>query len=385
LNMKPVRHILHVDMDAFYASVEQLDNPQLRGRPVVVGSLAEQRGVVAAASYEARRFGIRSAMPMSRAMRQCKELVIMPVRMKRYKEISRRIHAIFHEFTPQVEPLSIDEAFLDITGCEKLFGPARQIAVMIKKRIREQTGLTASVGLAPNKFLAKLASDLEKPEGLVVITDENKQAILDPLPVRRIWGIGEAAAKRLQEFGIKTIYDLRSYPAVHLAAITDQAGKIQQLANGIDDRPVIVEERPKSFSGEETFAKDISSLERLRDILSSQIEEVTAILRRHNMFARTLTLKFRYADFETITRSRTLGRASQATDTFRDAAFELFEAWQKTRKGPIRLLGFGVSNLSETPPAKELFEDGPEEKRIRLDTALDKIRNKFGDSSLHRG
>ena len=214
--MQEIKQIIHVDMDAFYASVEQMDNPKLKGKPLVVGGRQEERGVVAASSYEARKFGIHSAMPTSQAMRLCKQLIIMPVRMSRYSEISKQINRIFYDYTDQIEPLSLDEAFLDVTGSIKLFGSAENIGRQIKDRIKNEIGLTASVGIAPNKFLAKLASDLEKPDGFVAITDKNKQQILDPLSVSKIWGIGKVTAEKLTDRGIKTIGQLRKITIEYL-------------------------------------------------------------------------------------------------------------------------------------------------------------------------
>jgi DNA polymerase IV len=329
------RHILHVDMDAFYASVEVKDNPSLEGKPVLVGGLPGQRGVVAACSYEARRFGIHSAMPMSKAVRLCPQAVILPVRMGRYIEVSRQVHELFGRFTPDIEPVSIDEAFLDVTGCIQLFGAPEQIGRRIKAEIRALTGLTASVGAAPNKFLAKLASDLQKPDGFVIITEENKQAVLDPLPVAKIWGIGKVADKKLEQAGIRTIAQLRTArPDILRHVFANQADAILELANGIDNRPVQTAAEAKSISTEETFPVDISDREVLYGILLHQVEQVTQRLRAEHLQAQTVTLKFRYADFRTVSRSKTLSAPSSSTRTLLSESETLFKEWFSNPPGP---------------------------------------------------
>ena len=292
------RQIIHVDMDAFYASVEQLDNPDLVGKAVIVGGDPKQRGVVSAASYEARKFGVHSAMPMSRAVRLCPEAIVLPVRMKRYVELSKQIHAIFQQFTPQIEPISLDEAFLDATGSVQLFGSAKKIGRAIKNQIREKLGLVASVGIAANKFLAKLASDLEKPDGFVIITEEEKQEILDPLPVSRIWGVGKVTEKALKSKGIHTIKELRETPPEVLRSIFgDQTTHVLRLAQGVDNREVEANRYTKSISSEQTFATDITDKDFLLDVLLSQVEDVAQRLRINKLEAKTITLKLRYEDY----------------------------------------------------------------------------------------
>ena len=273
--MQTERYILHIDMDAFYASVEVRDNPAYQGKPVLVGGTPEQRGVVAACSYEARRFGIHSAMPMGQAIRLCPRAVVLPVRMSRYVEVSRQIRQIFLSYTPEIEPLSLDEAFLDVSGCIALFGSAETIGRKIKQEIKDRTGLTASVGLAPNKFLAKLASDLEKPDGFVILTEQNKQQILDPLPVSKIWGIGNVTDKALEKVGIKTIEQLRTAPRYKLSMVFgNQVEDILELAQGIDNRKVESCSEAKSLSAEETFPLDIRDKDVLTAVLIHQVEEV---------------------------------------------------------------------------------------------------------------
>ncbi|MEN6307365.1 MAG: DNA polymerase IV [Anaerohalosphaeraceae bacterium] len=385
--MKTTRYILHVDMDAFYASVEVRDNPALAGKPVLVGALPQQRGVVAACSYEARKFGIHSAMPMSQAIRLCPHAIVLPVRMARYVEISRDIRLIFQTYTPQVEPLSLDEAFLDISGCISLFGSADNIGQKIKQDIREKTGLTASVGLAPNKFLAKLASDLHKPDGFVVITEENKQEILDPLPTSRVWGIGQVTNKALEKLEIKTIGQLRLAPRYQLSMVFgNQVDDVLRLAQGIDDRPVETHHETKSISAEETFPTDIGDKQILLGILIHQVEEVSQRLRAENLQCRTLTLKFRYGDFRTISRSFTMDHPTNITTMLLQEAEKVFNQWSKTSHGALRLLGFGTSGLSPAGSGQQmLFSEPEDEKQKMLDGAFDQIRKKYGQSSLKRG
>lgn len=382
-----IRQIIHVDMDAFYASVEQMDNPQLKGKPLVVGSRPEERGVVAASSYEARKFGIYSAMPTSQAMRLCKTLIIMPVRMSRYSEISKQINRIFYDYTDQIEPLSLDEAFLDVTGSLKLFGSAENIGKQIKDRIKNEIGLTASVGIAPNKFLAKLASDLKKPDGFVVITDENKQQILDPLPVSKIWGIGTVTAERLTDRGIKTIGQLRKITIEYLNSyFGNQAQDILDLCYGIDDREVESIREAKSISAEETFSKDIIDKTILLNVLHNQVEEVSQRLRAEKLEGRTITLKLRYVDFKTITRSLSLDAYTNTTKVLLDKANIVFNKWYSISAEQLRLLGFGVSNLRKEGTGQQLlFTEETDQKQRQIDHVFDKIRNKYGDDILKRG
>lgn len=385
--MAECRQIIHVDMDAFYASVEQLDNPDLIGKPLIVGGDPRQRGVVSAASYEARKFGVHSAMPMSQAIRLCPNAVVLPVRMERYVEISQQIHAIFQKFTPQIEPISLDEAFLDVTGSIQLFGSAKKIGRAIKDQIREQLGLVASVGIAANKFLAKLASDLDKPDGFVVITEENKQQILDPLEVWRIWGVGKVTEKALKSRGINTIEQLRVTPMDVLRSIFgDQTAHVLRLAQGVDDREVQSSREAKSISSEQTFATDISDKDILLDVLLHQVEDVAQRLRLNDLEAKTIVLKLRYDDFRTVTRSSTFDQPTNTTKTLWQEARKIFLKWHRKSAGPLRLLGFGVSGLHKADAGQHhLFPDPEKEKQKRLDKAFDKIRDKFGHDALRRG
>ena len=316
------RSILHVDMDAFFASVEVLDDPSLRGRPVIVGGDPETRGVVAAASYEARRFGVHSAMSAARARRLCPDGVFLHPRGRRYAEISRRVFALFREYTPLVEPLSIDEAFLDVTGCRRLFGPGEAVGRLIKRRIRDEVGLVASVGVAPNKFLAKLASDLEKPDGFVVVPADGVPEFLAPLPVGRLWGVGPRTDAALASLGVRTVAELRRCPEARLRARLGEAlaAHLTALALGDDDRPVVTDHDVRSIGHEITFARDIGAPAVLRAELDGLVEKTVLRLRDQGLAARTVHLKARFPDFSTVTRSATLPAATDSRRTLRDAA-----------------------------------------------------------------
>ncbi len=383
------RHILHIDMDAFFASVEQRDRPELAGKPVLVGGNPNQRGVVSAASYEARPFGCHSAMPMATAMRLCPQAIVVPVRMERYAEVSEQIFKIFQQFTPLVEPVSIDEAFLDVTGCQRLFGSPESIAREIKKRIKTETQLTASVGVAPNKFLAKLASDLKKPDGLVVVPMDRIEEFLDPLPVSKLWGVGKATLPRFEQLGLRTFGDVRKRPITDLQKYFGAAGEdFYHFVRGIDDRPVATESETKSISTETTFAADIplKNLEYLRGVLLDQTDQVARRLRQQEFLAKTVTLKIRSPDFTTLTRSITLANPTDQTDEFWKAAGELFDKWAREKPFAVRLLGVGLSSLSTHHGQQLLLFDQDQTNRHRqLDQAMDKIRDKFGSGVIGRG
>ena len=367
-------------MDAFYASVEVLDDPALQGRPVIVGGTPEGRGVVSAASYAARKFGVHSAMSAIRARQLCPDGVFLPGRMERYAEISAQVFALFEEVTPLVEPLSIDEAFLDVTGCRRLFGSPERIGRAIKERIAREVGLVASVGVAPNKFLAKLASDLEKPDGFVVIGADEVQARLAVLPVGKLWGVGKVTEKELKRHGINTIGDLLQVPRELLVGrFGDHAAHLLELAAGHDERPVIPVHEARSVGNEITFAKDIAAADELRGILDHLAEKVAWRLRRHNLRGRTITLKARYPDFTTHTRSVTLDHPTQSTTEIRAAARE-----QLTRKlgragRPLRLIGVTVSQLEgEDAGQGELFVDPTVARDQDLDRVMDRVNERFG-------
>ncbi|MFT7668799.1 MAG: DNA polymerase-4 [Planctomycetota bacterium] len=391
-------HILHVDMDAFYASVEVRDNPSLAGLPVCVGGPASGRGVISAASYEARAFGIHSAMPSAMARRLCPDIVLLPPDFDRYTEASRRIMGIFRSYTPLVEPLSLDEAFLDVKGCERLLGNAVQIGQSIKREILRETGLVASVGVAPSKFLAKLASDLEKPNGFCVIQSDEIREVLDPLPVSKIFGVGERTAKRLGGLGIETVGDLASKSRQDVVKEFGASGAwIHDLAHGIDARRVTPRREEKSHGCERTFAEDIEDREELRVFLLQFCEEVAYGLRSKGLRGRTITLKARYSDFKTITRTKTLGAATNLGPRIYSVVRELFE---RINPGPLRLVGIQVSNLEDVrkPVQSSLFEGvepAPGEGRSawiatnakleRATTEMDKLRRRFGKDVVKPG
>jgi DNA polymerase-4 len=378
--------IMHVDMDAFYASVEQRDDPSLRGKPVIVGGSADSRGAVSAASYEARAFGVHSAMPTVTARRLCAHGVFLPVRMSRYAEVARQLRAIFFSFTPLVEPLSLDEAFLDVRGCEGLFGPAPAIARNIKDRVRAETGLTASVGVAPNKFLAKLASDLRKPDGLVVLETGEVRRVLDPLPVGKLWGVGAKGEKRLHALGIRTVRQLAALPEQVMVDHWGEAGRhLWQLAHGRDGRDVVPDAEARSLSTETTFPRDVGQRHLLRAWLLDLVEELGERVRRAGVRGRTVELRVRTSDFRTYNRSQTLPDPTDITARLWQAAAELFERRVPDDWLPLRLLGVGVTNLTrEAPVQGHLFEDGWRHKQGALDRAVDAIRRQFGGDSIRR-
>ena len=385
---------LHVDMDAFFASVEQHDHPELKGKPVIVGSPPDQRGVVSAASYEARRFGIHSAMPSRTARRKCPDAVFLPVNGPRYREVSRRIMHIFEAYTPLVQPLSIDEAFLDVTGAQRLFGDGRSIAEKIRHDIRETTGLTASVGVAPNMFLAKIASDLNKPDGLTVVPfDQGSiEMFLAPLPISRMWGVGKVTQKKLLSLGLRTIGDLQACDPVRLGqAVGDHAAAVfLRLARGIDHRHIEAEDEEKSISNETTFRDDVTDRDQIAATLTRLIDKVGSRLRKAGLFAATIHLKLRWSDFTTITRQARMVWPRCHDIQLREAGMELLDLHLRHR--PVRLIGFGVSSLTDTDRAESrqlsLFDEPDNEqrgKRKRLSETADTIRNRYGAKSLKRG
>lgn len=378
--------ILHVDMDAFYASVEQRDRPELRGQPVIVGSVG-QRGVVSAASYEARTFGVHSAMPISTARRLCPQGNVLPVRMNHYADISRQIRAILFSFTPLVEPLSLDEAFLDVRGCDGLFGSAADIARSIKYRIQKELGLIASVGVAPNKFLAKLASDHEKPNGLVILPADRVMDFLRPLPIGRIWGVGAKAEQRLRALSIQTVGQLAEFPEQLLFEHFGDSGRhFWRLAQGLDDRRVIPDREAKSISTETTFEHDISDSQILRNCLLDLVDHLASRLRHASLRARTVELKIRSSDFRTRTRAQALPEASNGTDVLWQAASVLFAKSFTREYSPVRLLGVGATRLTnETAVQRDLFETATRERQSALDQVVDSIRGQFGTGAIRRG
>jgi DNA polymerase-4 len=346
-----LRRILHVDMDAFYASVEQRDNPALRGLPVAVGGDPDKRGVVAAASYEARTFGVRSAIPMSRAVRLCPSLVIVHPDFNKYRAVSQQVFALFQSITPLVEPLSLDEAYLDVTENAWHEPLGMNVARRLKAEIRAATGLTASAGVAPNKFLAKIASGWKKPDGLTVIAPERVESFLQGLPVDALWGVGPVTAKKLRAQGIEKLIDVRAADPARLRdAVGSLAEWLRQLARGEDDRAVVAEHEPKSSGSENTFAHDLTDITDIRDEIGAMARDAAAWLTRRALYARTVTIKVRYDDFTTITRSHTED-ATRDEENIVHRAIALLDRTDAGRR-PVRLLGVSVHNLSENLDAR---------------------------------
>lgn len=378
--------ILHVDMDAYYASVEERDDPALVGRPVIVGGTVEGRGVVAAANYAARKFGVHSAMSAARAKRLCPQAVVIRPRMQHYAAIAREIRGIFERYTPLIEPLSLDEAFLDVTGSEALFGPSETIARRIKSEIREELQLVASVGVAPNKFLAKIASDLRKPDGFVVVPPDGVEAFLDPLPVGRIWGVGKVTGRVFETLAIRTIGQLRALSSDELVSRFGSSGEhYWRLARGIDDRAVVPDREAKSISHETTFPEDIDDQEILRSWLVELAEQVGRRLRRHDLRGRTVDLKVRFSDFRIITRSVTLPEPTNVTQQLVTAGLDLLDHRLPPKHLPVRLLGFGVSGFDRSGKTQRLlFDDSARSRQSDLDRVSDQIAQKFGLSALRR-
>jgi DNA polymerase IV len=379
--------IIHLDMDAFYPSVEILDNPNLKGKPVIVGGNSK-RGVVSSPSYEARKFGVHSAQPMAQAIKLCPHGIFLPVRMARYKELSDMIFAIFHRFTPLVEPLSIDEAFLDITGTERLLGEPVAVAKLIKQTVLDETGLTVSAGVAPSMFVAKIASDINKPDGLTVVTTDSLTAFLDPLPVSRMWGAGKVTQEKLERYNIKSFKDLRLFPVNTLERIFGKNGlRMHLLASGIDDREVTTGHDAKSIGHEETFLNDVTDVETAeRDLLGLSIK--TAERMRHmGLKAKVVTLKVKYNDFTLVTRAYTM-------DDYTDDGMILYATVRnllnKTEVGtrPVRLLGISVSGLKPVDTGEQMLlfsHDEKKEKATNLNRAIDSVNERFGKKGILPG
>jgi DNA polymerase IV len=376
------RTILHVDLDAFFASVEQRDRPDLRGKPVIVGGDPRGRGVVSAASYEARRFGVHSAMSLREAVRRCPDGVFLPVDGRRYQQASREVMAILRRFTPQVEPISIDEAFLDVTGSRQLFGDGRAIATAVKAAVHEDVGLTVSVGVARTKLVAKIASDLRKPDGLVVVEPGEEAAFLAPLPISRLWGVGEKTASALVDYGVRTIGDLAAIsPDVLARRFGKHGGSLASRARGQDDDPVHEGDPAKSVGHEHTFDADTSDRETIERTLLAMSDGVAGRLRSAGVRASTIAVKIRDSSFRTITRQRTLPEPTDMTDPIFRAAVEL--ARPEVRGIRVRLLGVTASNLG----AREqlgLFPSDEPRRRAAIEAA-DSIRRRFGERAVTRG
>lgn len=378
--------VIHVDMDAFYAAVEMHDRPKLVGQPVVVGGARGNRGVVAAASYEARNFGIHSAMPAAQARRLCPQAVFLPVRMARYVEISQAIRAIFHAYTPLVEPLSLDEAFLDVNASCKLLGSVGHIAAEIKRDIVRQTGLIASVGIGPNKFIAKIASDLDKPDGFLRVGMDEVEAFLAPLPVTRLWGVGARTEARLRAMGIRRVGDVRALPRSWLEQHFGRWGeRLWSLSRGLDDRPVVAERQSKSLSHETTFDADISERDTLVSWSRMLLEEVAYRLRHQELWSSGVALKLRFGDFRTIVRSRALAEPTQSTETLWRVLGRLWREAVPSPLPPVRLLGVGVQRLTDDRQLQGALFGEQQHRDARLDAALDVARERFGAGVLRRG
>ncbi|MFZ2956912.1 MAG: DNA polymerase IV [Candidatus Ozemobacteraceae bacterium] len=377
------RAIMHIDMDAFYASVEVLDCPELRGKVLVVGGT--HRSVVSAASYEARKFGIHSAMPMTQALRLCPHVIVRPVRMARYMEISGIIMEFLETLSPLVEPVSCDEAYVDITGTERLFGPPERLAMHAKNRIRELTGgLTCSAGIAPVRFLAKIASDMRKPDGLVVIPPDQVVNILAPLPIGRLPGVGSHTEEVLKRLGIRTVGDVRKYPREWWQKQVGKGGiGLWEMAHGIDATPIVPDVEPKSTGTEDTLVADTFDRDELGLWVRRQAESVAEDLRRQGYFGRTVRLKIKFSDFTLTTRQTTLPEPSQSTKLLADTALKLLAGIDLPR--PVRLIGVVMANLTKGVLQPTLFEDDELARLDALDHAIDKLRDRFGHASVRRG
>ncbi|MGD1969868.1 MAG: DNA polymerase IV [Desulfobacterales bacterium] len=378
--------ILHIDMDAFYASVEKLDDPRLKNKCVIVGGTSS-RGVVSAASYEARRYGVHSAMPIFKAKQKCPHGVFVPPRMGRYKEVSKKVMALLKEFSPLVEPVSIDEAYMDITGCRRLFGEPQEIAREIKEKIRDRVQLTCSVGVAPNKFLAKIASDLEKPDGLTVILPDQVSQFVESLAIQKVPGVGKKMVRQLELLGIRTLGDVQRLPEQALVQHLGKFGKrLRALSKGSDDSPVTPHAPHKSISSERTLAADSRDVKLLKHYLLSQSAEVARQLRQAGVRARTIVIKIKDANFKTVTRRTTIAIPTQSSKTIYKHAAQLIDDFKITQK--IRLIGVGTTGFSAVTAAvqMDLFEqkEKPTDNWEKVDQALDSISQKFGKDAIGR-
>jgi DNA polymerase-4 len=377
------RWIIHVDMDAFYASVEQRDNPSLRGKPVIIGGPG-RRSVVSAASYEARRFGVHSALPVSEARRRCPQGIFLPGDHHKYYLVSQALRAIFYDFTPLVEPLSLDEAFLDVTGMDWLYDHPLTMARHIKERISRELSLTASAGVAANKFLAKLASDLEKPNGLVLIKPGEEAKVLENLPIQRLWGVGEKNARLLHDMNIETIGQLAcTDPQLLERHLGKWALDLYRLAHGQDDRPVIPENAPKSLGNEITFEQDLTCREEIATHLLALTEQVGRRLRYSGYSGRTITVKLRFIPFDTITRSQTLTQPTNLSEVLYETACQILQ--RTVLRDNVRLVGLTVSQLAADDGGQLSLFAETEHKRRAVAQAVDRLKDKYGESIVTRG
>ena len=381
------RAILHVDMDQFFAAIAVLDDPSLKGKPVLIGGTGP-RGVLSTASYEARAYGCHSAMPTAVALRLCPHAKVVKVPGARIREMSSGLFEILDRVSPLVQPLSCDEAFIDATGSQRLLGPPEAIARQIKQQIKDELQLTASVGVATNKFLAKLASDLQKPDGLTVVPPDAQaaQRLLDPLPIGKMWGVGPATEAKLARRGVRTFADLRRLTEDQLTCDAgDDASRLHRLSRGIDHRAVVPTREAKSVGHEQTFRQDLYEADHVRAVMLTQAEDVARRLRNKQLLARGVTVKIRFGDFKTITRSTTLDRPTDLTDELYRPALALFDKWAKAAFAPVRLIGVSAGSLTHEPPQQDLFADPQREKKKQVEQTLDQIKSKFGKRAVHRG
>ena len=376
--------ILHIDMDAFFAQIEQIDNPELKGKPVIIGN-SSNRGVVSTASYEARKYGIHSAMPVFQAKKLCPEGIFVPTRMERYKEISYKIMNLLTNFSPIVEPVSIDEAYIDITGCSRLFGDNRQIALSIKKAIFDNIQLTSSVGIAPVRFLAKIASDINKPDGITIISDKQMHNFILSLPVKKIPGIGKKAQKALQLVGILTMQDVKDCPMPILLKKLGKSGiRLKEFANGIDKTPILFSDTVKSVSTEETLSENTWSKEILQKIILKQSETIGNQLRKKKLKAKTINIKIKDSDFKLIVRSATILSPTNTSIIIFREALKLFDNYPLVKK--VRLIGVGTSGIvpENFPVQADLFQEqeNQEKKWEQVDKTVDSVAQRFGNSFI---
>ena len=373
--------LLHVDMDAFYAAIEQRDRPELRGRPGIVGGTPEGRGVVSAASYEARRFGVHSGLPAARAVRLCPQGVFLPVDMRKYHAVSEQVMAILARHSDRIEQISVDEAFLEVTDRAPDYRAAEKLARRIKQEIREELQLTASVGVGPNKFLAKLGSDLRKPDGLVVIRPQEAESFLAPLPVGKLWGVGPKTEKRLQQLGLRTIGEVAQQPIARLRSLLGAWGDVvYELSRGLDERPVEPAREMKSVSAETTFARDLYDEAQMRRALTTSSKDVARRLQREGVRGKTIAIKVRFKDFRTLTRQTTLPEATDRAETIRQASHKLLAELDRGGQG-VRLLGVRATGLESG--AKQLSLFAPEvQRRAQLEESVRYLRERFGEGAV---
>lgn len=388
VNLIMIKMIMHVDLDAFFAAVEQRDDARLLGKPVIIGADPKKgrgRGVVSTCSYEARKFGIHSAMPISKAYQLCPTAIFMPPNFEKYSKASREVFRIFYDFTPHIQGISIDEAFLDMTTTYHLFGTPVQAAMRLKQRIKDEVGLTASVGIAPVKMVAKIASDLSKPDGLLEVNEKDVVSFLAPLKIECLWGVGPKTAESLHQLGVKTIGDLAGMSREQLIQQFGESGDhLYNLSHGIDSRDVVEEKDVKSVSHEHTFDQDTSNDEQVLAIMLGLSEQVSRRLRKYNLKARTITVKIRLQGFQTYTRAETLSERTNFTDVIFQTAKEIFRKFFKVNM-KIRLIGVRANNFEDAYVQECLFANSVNERREKIHSVLDRIKDKFGENVIGRG